>query len=65
MFSPNYGPESVKQMKASIPTATGHQLVEFLVECVNAAALSNGIATPYYELAHLAELELKKRLENV
>lgn len=62
MFSPNYGPESVKQMKAAIPTATGHQLVEFLVECVNAAATSPSVSTPYYELAHLAELELKRRL---
>lgn len=70
MFQPSHSVESITSMRSAIYTASGFDLVEFLVECVNAMkewdatglSVITGRPNPYYDLAHRAELELKRRV---
>jgi len=62
MFLPNPTPENGANLVVPIPAAPGHELVELLVEAVNAAVTDEVMNSPWFQIAHKAELELKKRL---
>lgn len=67
MFLPNPTPENVAKMIASLKTSSGREVLETFAEAMAAYAVAlhtdDKALLPMGEVAHQAELELRRRLE--